>query len=124
MNNSSVQPQTIWQRFAVIAAFVLLLVGAVLAGVYWFKSSDPYIQEVLSLPGDPQQGQAIYTINCAGCHGSEANGNVGPGLHNVSHHKSPTALIQQVTSGKTPPMPQFQPRPQAMADLLSYLEQL
>jgi len=33
-------------------------------------------------------------------------------------------LIRQVTSGQTPPMPQFQPSPQEMADLLKYLEQM
>jgi hypothetical protein len=33
-------------------------------------------------------------------------------------------LIHQVTSGETPPMPQFQPSAQEMADLLKYLESL
>jgi hypothetical protein len=33
-------------------------------------------------------------------------------------------LIQQVVSGNTPPMPQFQPEAKDMADLLEYLEQL
>ncbi|MCY7406042.1 MAG: cytochrome c, partial [Alkalinema sp. CAN_BIN05] len=42
----------------------------------------------------------------------------------VSHRKSQAALIEQVISGKTPPMPQFQPNPQEMADLLSYLQSL
>ncbi|MFM6660226.1 MAG: cytochrome c, partial [Microcystis panniformis] len=32
--------------------------------------------------------------------------------------------IEQVISGKTPPMPKFQPDTQAMADLLVYLENL
>ncbi|NER30629.1 MAG: cytochrome c, partial [Symploca sp. SIO1C4] len=38
--------------------------------------------------------------------------------------KSKISLIHQVTDGKTPPMPKFQPSPQEMADLLSYLEEL
>jgi hypothetical protein len=33
-------------------------------------------------------------------------------------------LIQQITSGQTPPMPKFQASPQEMADLLSYLKTL
>ncbi|MCY7276760.1 MAG: cytochrome c, partial [Phormidesmis sp. CAN_BIN44] len=37
---------------------------------------------------------------------------------------SRTRLIDQVISGKTPPMPQFQPSPQEMADVLSYLKSL
>ncbi|MEK0196099.1 cytochrome c, partial [Microcoleus anatoxicus PTRS1] len=41
-----------------------------------------------------------------------------------SERKSEFDLIRQVTSGQTPPMPQFQPSPQEMADLLIYLEQM
>ncbi|NJK36270.1 MAG: cytochrome c, partial [Oscillatoriales cyanobacterium SM2_2_1] len=59
-----------------------------------------------------------------GCHGSQADGNVGPSLHNVPKRKSEIGLIHQVISGKTPPMPKFQPTAQEMADLLRYLENL
>jgi hypothetical protein len=45
-------------------------------------------------------------------------------LHDVPKRKSKVSLIEQVTSGKTPPMPKFQPSSQEMADLLSYLEKL
>lgn len=93
-------------------------------GWYLHKISDPYINEVLSRGGDVSRGQAIYEINCAGCHGIEADGMVGPSLHKVQKHKSNISLIQQVISGKTPPMPKFKPSPQEMADLLSYLENL
>jgi mono/diheme cytochrome c family protein len=53
-----------------------------------------------------------------------ADGKVGPSLKNVSTRKSRIGLIEQVISGNTPPMPKFQPSPQEMADLLSYLESL
>lgn len=82
------------------------------------------MRSVLALKGDAVQGHAIFLMNCAGCHGTEADGRVGPSLHNVSNRKSKISLIQQVVSGQTPPMPQFQPNPQEMADLLSYLETL
>lgn len=109
---------------------VLLLVAIAIAtlltvtGVYAQHLSDPYVQSVLSLQGDVQQGHSIYQINCAGCHGYEALGNVGPDLHDVHKRKSRTALIRQVTTGNTPPMPKFQASPQEMADLLSFLETL
>jgi hypothetical protein len=45
-------------------------------------------------------------------------------LLGVSTRKSKASLIKQVVSGETPPMPQFQPGPQEMADLLKYLETL
>lgn len=102
----------------------LVMVLAVLSGIYLLQRSDPYIQSVFELQGDSVRGQAIFNINCAGCHGLTADGMVGPGLHKVSRHKSSMSLIEQVTSGKTPPMPKFKPTPQEMADLLRYLERL
>jgi len=102
----------------------LVIVLAVVSGIYLIQRSDPYIQSVFDLQGDIGRGQAMFSINCAGCHGITAEGMVGPSLHNVARRKSSMRLIQQVTSGKTPPMPKFKPNPQAMADLLSYLEQL
>jgi mono/diheme cytochrome c family protein len=63
-------------------------------------------------------------MNCIACHGEWADGDVGPSLRNVSERLSSRRLIHQVVSGETPPMPQFQPDPEAMADLLSYLKKL
>lgn len=104
-----------------IAVVVVLL--AVLA-FYQLRHSDPYVQDVLALPGNATQGQVIFQQNCAGCHGITADGRVGPSLHHVASRKSRVGLIHQVTSGETPPMPQFQPTPQEMADLLEYLQSL
>ncbi len=84
--------------------------------------SDPYVKNVLSLVGDPARGEAIFRTNCAGCHGWQGSGLVGPSLKEVSKRKSTYGLIHQVISGETPPMPKFQPGFQEMADLLSYLE--
>ncbi|MBV5261095.1 cytochrome c [Synechococcus moorigangaii CMS01] len=105
---------------------MLVLAIAILGvfGVHNSQAADPYIQQVLSLRGDELRGNAIFQINCAGCHGMTADGNVGPSLHAVAQRKSDVRLIQQVISGKTPPMPKFQPAPQDMADLLSYLRTL
>ncbi len=86
--------------------------------------SDPYTRQVLTLQGHPNQGRAIFEMNCAACHGILADGKVGPSLWGVSERRSAASIIHQVTSGSTPPMPQFQPDPQEMADLLSYLKGL
>jgi mono/diheme cytochrome c family protein len=102
----------------VIGATVVLLMGS------YFQAADPYTEKVLSRVGNQLQGHAIFQINCATCHGLFADGKVGPSLKAVASRKSRSALIEQVISGKTPPMPQFQPSPQEMADLLSYLESL
>ncbi|MBW4497796.1 MAG: cytochrome c [Oscillatoria princeps RMCB-10] len=111
-------------QLALVALAAFLAIVLVLACVYRFESSDPYVKSVLSLTGDPVQGHAIFQMNCAGCHGVEAHGRVGPSLDSISQRKSRISLIHQVTSGETPPMPQFQPTPQEMADLLKYLETL
>ena len=127
MNNqlASTEISLLLRRLAVIALTVVLLI---LIGIFWInystRVSDPYIESVLSLTGDPTQGYAIFEMNCAGCHVQQASSQVGPSLLDVSQRKSQVGIIQQVISGQTPPMPQFQPNPQEMADLLSYLEQL
>jgi mono/diheme cytochrome c family protein len=113
----------IWQLIGTSIAVVLIILLANL-GVRQWQLKDPYVKNVLSLTGDPIRGHAIFQMNCSGCHGLQADGRVGPSLQGVSKRKSQIGLIHQVTSGETPPMPQFKPNPQDMADLLSYLEEL
>ncbi len=110
-----------------IPALVLLAAAcvAVLAIVVLPAArSDPYTRSTLQLTGSADRGEQLFLINCAGCHGIAAQGLVGPNLHGVDSRKNNRQLIQQVVSGRTPPMPRFQPEPQAMADLLTYLHTL
>jgi mono/diheme cytochrome c family protein len=124
LDNQHVLSQNSIQRFATIALALLLAIAMAIVSAYLLSPTDPYIKGVLSLSGDPIQGNAIFQMNCAGCHGFQAEGNVGPSLHGVSKRKSGYGLIHQVISGDTPPMPKFQPSEKEMADLLSYLETL
>ncbi len=112
------------QRILIISLVVTVVAILVTWGIMKIRAVDPYVQDVLTRAGSAQQGQAMFQLNCAGCHGLMGDGKVGPSLRNVAARKSQWRLIQQVISGKTPPMPQFQPSPQEMADLLSYLESL
>lgn len=112
------------QKLVLMAlAFITVAILAV-AGVYVWQHSDPYVQSVQAIRGDAVRGNAIFQMNCAGCHGTLATGKVGPSLVKVSSRRSQLSLIEQVTSGKTPPMPKFQANPAEMADLLSYLKTL
>ena len=123
MDNQLIQPPLGIQKLLIaIIALAIIVVISVL-GVYWNQNSDPYIQEVLSLEGDLTNGRDIFQINCSGCHASQTSGSVGPSLQNIAKRKSKIDIIEQVISGKTPPMPKFQPNPREMADLLNYLEQ-
>jgi mono/diheme cytochrome c family protein len=111
-------------KTAAIALVILLIAISISMAMQLLLRADPYDESVLSLSGDAARGEVIFQQNCAICHGVDASGWVGPNLHHVASRRSRKGLIHQVTSGKTPPMPQFQPAPQEMADLLKYLEQL
>lgn len=104
---------------AAVACILLLLVVVLPAA-----RSDPYTRQTLELTGSATDGGRLFRLNCAGCHGLAAQGLVGPNLHGVDRRKNDRQLIQQVVSGRTPPMPRFQPEPQAMADLLAFLHAL
>ncbi|MFN5160324.1 MAG: c-type cytochrome [Cyanobacteriota bacterium] len=103
---------------AAVASILLLLI------VLPAATSDPYTRATLQLSGSVGEGGKLFRLNCAGCHGPAAQGLVGPNLHGVNRRKNDRQLIQQVVSGRTPPMPRFQPDPQAMADLLAFLHSL
>ncbi len=124
MENQLAQPGILVRRITLMVLAVLLAIGSSVLGFHLIQVSDPYIRNVLSLNGDSVRGHDIFQINCAGCHGLQADGRVGPSLQHVSQRKSKVSLIHQVISGQTPPMPKFQPSTQEMADLLSYLEKL
>ena len=124
MDSQITKPENLIQQLVLLTLAILLAVPMGIFGVQMVQASDPYVKSVLSLTGSPVQGHAIFQINCAGCHGSLADGRVGPSLQAVSKRKSQYGLIRQVISGETPPMPKFQPNPQEMADLLSYLQSL
>jgi mono/diheme cytochrome c family protein len=124
LDNQLPKPEILMQRLSLMALAAFLVILLALVGVNLFRVSDPYVKTVLTLTGDPVKGHAIFQMNCAGCHGLEAHGRVGPSLEAISKRKSRVRIIHQVISGDTPPMPQFQPSTQEMADLLRYLENL
>jgi mono/diheme cytochrome c family protein len=122
-DSSSIRAKSPLQTGMAIAMTFMVVVICV---CFWLLRSplDPYTQSVLNLSGNPIQGRSIFVMNCVACHGEWGSGKVGPNLHGVGDRKSDIKLVQQVVSGETPPMPQFQPSPEDMADLLSYLKQL
>lgn len=107
-------------------SLLMVIVMIILTIMIWWliQIKDPYVEEVLSFQGSIERGHSIFLVNCAGCHGINGNGNVGPSLIDISKHKSDWQIIHQVIKGKTPPMPKFQPLAEDMADLLTYLRQL
>ena len=52
-----------------------------------------------------QKGYALFMLNCAHCHGSDARGDEGPDLHDVTKSDARIALL--IKDGKKGQMPKF-----------------
>ncbi len=125
--NPNVDVATAGRTRGLVAALLILAAAASIVLLLLLlpaAHSDPYARATLALNGSVDNGGRLFRLNCAGCHGLAAQGLVGPDLHGVNRRKNDRQLIQQVVSGRTPPMPRFQPAPQDMADLLAFLHQL
>ena len=83
-----------------------------------------YIIETLEHNGSVKEGDALFKMNCVGCHGISARGLVGPDLHSITQRLNDKEIIKQVTGGLTPPMPSFEIDPINMSNLLKYLHSL
>ena len=110
--------------YTLIIVICLILASCLISNFFLINKTDAYTAAVLKIEGSSIKGRSIFVMNCVACHGQWADGKVGPSLRNVSERFSNSRLIHQVVSGETPPMPQFQPAVEEMADLLSYLNQL
>jgi mono/diheme cytochrome c family protein len=59
--------------------------------------------------GGGVDGSAVFSDNCAGCHGADGEGNNGPPLNNglvVANFPDPADQVDVVTNGRGP-MPSF-----------------
>ena len=88
------------------------------------KENNKYIIKTLELNGSVEKGDALFKMNCVGCHGITARGLVGPDLHSITQRLNDKEIIKQVTGGLTPPMPSFEIDPVNMSNLLKYLHSL
>ena len=107
----------------VFIVFVVLLIGFSIFFVKHQENND-YIIKTLELNGSAEEGDALFKINCVGCHGITARGLVGPDLHSITQRLNDKEIIKQVTGGLTPPMPSFEIDPVNMSNLLKYLHTL
>ena len=103
--------------------FVVLLISFLIFFLNHHEN-DKYIFETLELNGSAEEGDALFKINCVGCHGITARGLVGPDLHSITQRLNDKEIIKQVTGGLTPPMPSFEIDPVNMSNLLKYLHSL
>ena len=107
----------------VFFVFVVLLICFSIFFVNNYENNK-YIIETLELNGSVEEGDALFKVNCVGCHGITARGLVGPDLHSITKRLNDKEIIKQVTGGLTPPMPSFEIDPENMSNLLKYLHSL
>ena len=67
-----------------------------------------YIIETLQLNGSAEEGDALFKMNCVGCHVITGRGLVGQDLPSITLRLNDKEIIKQVTRGLTPPMPSFE----------------
>ena len=106
--------------------FIVFVVLFICFSIFFLNhhEDNKYIIETLELNGSAEEGDALFKINCVGCHGITARGLVGPDLHSITQRLNDKEIIKQVTGGLTPPMPSFEIDPENMSNLLKYLHSL
>ena len=106
--------------------FIVFVVSLILFLIFFFNhyENNNYIIETLKINGSAEVGDALFKMNCVGCHGITARGLVGPDLHSITQRLNDKEIIKQVTGGLTPPMPSFEIDPANMSNLLNYLHNL
>ena len=110
-----------FKKFFIVCIVSLLCVSIFLLNN---RENNKYIIDTLELNGSAKEGDALFKINCVGCHGITARGLVGPDLHSITQRLNDKEIIKQVTGGLTPPMPSFEIDPVNMSNLLKYLHSL
>ena len=106
--------------------FIFFIVTLICLSIFFLSNHEnkKYILKTLELNGSVKDGDALFKINCVGCHGITARGLVGPDLHSITQRLNDKEIIKQVTGGLTPPMPSFEIDPINMSNLLKYLHTL
>ena len=106
--------------------FIVCIVFLISFSIFFVNhhENNIFIIKTLELNGSAEEGDALFKMNCVGCHGITARGLVGPDLHSITQRLSDKEIIKQVTGGLTPPMPSFEIDPVNMSNLLKYLHSL
>ena len=124
--SSSTAAERDFKREFLKIVFVVFGVFLICFSIFFLNQHEnsKYIIETLELNGSAEEGDALFKVNCVGCHGITARGLVGPDLHSITQRLNDKEIIRQVTEGLTPPMPSFEIETVNMSNLLKYLHSL
>jgi len=111
-------------------AIAVCTLGGTLA-VADFMQKKSANESSLSSPSSPQsplvaQGQHLFLMNCAHCHGDDARGDEGPDLHGVRNRKTDARLNTLINNGIKGEMPRFDQKlsPPDVQALIAFLNSL
>ena len=81
--SSSTAAERDFKREFLKIVFVVFGVLLICFSIFFAKhhENSKYIIETLELNGSAEEGDALFKMNCVGCHGITARGLVGPDLH-------------------------------------------
>ena len=124
--SSSSAAEKYFKREFLKIIFIVFVVLTISFSIFFIThhENNRYIIETLEIDGSVEEGDALFKMNCVGCHGITARGLVGPDLHSITKRLNDKEIIKQVTGGLTPPMPSFEIDPVNMSNLLKYLHSL
>ena len=124
--SSSSAAERDFKRASLKILFIVFFVFLICFSIFFVNhhENNKYIIETLELNGSSEEGEALFKMNCVGCHGITARGLVGPDLHSITKLLNDKEIIKQVTGGLTPPMPSFEIDSVNMSNLLKYLHSL
>ena len=124
--SSSSAAERVFKREYLKPFFIIFGVLFICFSIFFLThhENSKYIIKTLELNGSVKEGDALFKINCVGCHRITARGLVGPDLHSITKRLNDKQIIKQVTGGLTPPMPSFEIDSVNMSNLLKYLHSL
>ena len=101
--SSSTAAERDFKREFLKIVFIIFGVLLIIFSIFFLNHHEnKYIIETLELNGSAEEGDALFKINCVGCHGITARGLVGPDLHSITKRLNDKQIIKQVTGGLTP----------------------
>ena len=110
------------------SAFAICTFGGTLALAHYMQRTSAH-ESLRSSTNSPQnplvaQGQHLFLMNCAHCHGDDARGDEGPDLHGL--RKTDGRLSALINNGIKGEMPRFSQKLSAsdVAALVAFLNSL
>ena len=77
--------------------FIVFVVFLICLSIFFFNNyeDNSYVIETQKLNGSAEEGNALFKVNCVGCHGITARGLVGPDLHSITQRLNDKDIIKQ-----------------------------